>query len=96
MSYKYKISVCLCVKNEAKYIIDFIKHYLREGCDHFYIINNNSNDNIEEVIQTSEYAGVVSLITDNRDMNILTSNESANGHRRLLNDNLYYLLKRET
>jgi hypothetical protein len=96
MSYKYKLSVCLCVKNEATYIIDFIKHYLREGCDHFYIINNNSNDNIEEVIQTSEYAGVVSLITDNRDMNILTSNESANGHRRLLNDNLYYLLKRET
>ena len=96
MSYKYKISVCLCVKNEAKYIIDFIKHYLREGCDHFYIINNNSNDNIEEVIQSSEYADFVSLITDNRDMNILTSNESSNGHRRLLNDNLYHLLKRET
>jgi hypothetical protein len=96
MSYKYKISVCLCVKNEAKYIIDFIKHYLREGCDHFYIINNNSNDNIEEVIQSSEYADFVSLITDNRDMNILTSNESSNGHRRLLNDNLYDLLKRET
>jgi glycosyltransferase involved in cell wall biosynthesis len=96
MVYKYFVSVCLCVKNEAKYIEEFIKHYIDQGVDHFYIINNNSNDNIEEVIDKSGYKLNVTLITDNRDMNILKSDAGHLGHQQLINDNLYDIIKEET
>jgi glycosyltransferase involved in cell wall biosynthesis len=96
MVYKYFISVCLCVKNEAKYIKEFIKHYIDQGVDHFYIINNNSHDNIEEVIDLSGYKLNVTLITDNRDMNILKSDAGHLGHQQLIKDNLYDIIKEET
>jgi len=96
MSYKYTISVCLCIKNEAKYMAEFIEHYINQGVDHIYIINNNSDDNIVEVINNSIYSSRITLITDNRNMNILTSNSSAVGHKTLLDENLYELTKQET
>jgi antitoxin component HigA of HigAB toxin-antitoxin module len=96
MSYKYFLSVCLAIKNEAKYMEEFINHYISEGVDHFYIINNNSDDNIEEVINNSIHKDNVTLITDNRDMGILTSDAGYHGHHQLLNENLYELIKMET
>jgi glycosyltransferase involved in cell wall biosynthesis len=96
MEYKYFLSVCVCIRNEAKYIEEFIKHYIGQGVDHFYIINNNSDDNIEEVIEKSIYKLNVTLITDNREMNILKNESSANGHQKLLIENLYNLIKEET
>jgi len=96
MEYKYFLSVCVCIKNEAKYIEEFMKHYIGQGVDHFYIINNNSDDNIEEVIENSIYKLNVSLITDNREMNILKNDSSAQGHKQLLMDNLYNIIKQET
>ena len=96
MSYKYTISVCLCIKNEAKYMAEFIEHYINQGVDHIYIINNNSDDNIDEVINQSVYSSHITLITDNRNMNILTSNSSAFGHKTLLDETLYELAKQET
>lgn len=96
MEYKYFLSVCLSIKNEAKYIEEFIQHYIHQGVDHFYIINNNSDDNIEEVIKNSSYNSYVTLITDNRDMKILKADEGARGHQTLLNDNLLPLIKEET
>lgn len=96
MSYKYFLSVCLAIKNEAKYMEEFIQHYIDQGVDHFYIINNNSDDNIEEVINNSVYCSNVTLITDNRDMGILTNDNSPKGHHSLLKENLYELIKMET
>jgi len=96
MSYKYFLSVCLAIKNEAKYMEEFMNHYISEGVDHFYIINNNSDDNIEEVINNSVYKDNVTLITDNRDMGILTSDAGYHGHKQLLKENLYELIKMET
>jgi hypothetical protein len=75
---------------------EFIEHYINQGVDHIYIINNNSGDNIDEVITHSIYSSRITLITDNRNMNILTSNSSAFGHKTLLDENLYELAKQET
>ena len=50
-SYNYTLSIGVCIKNESSYIIDFIKHYIEQGVEHFYIVNNNSDDNIEELIE---------------------------------------------
>jgi glycosyltransferase involved in cell wall biosynthesis len=94
--YKYFVSVCLCIKNEAKYIEEFIKHYINQGVDHFYIINNNSDDNIEEVINNSHYKSIVTLTRDNRDMKILKSDEGMLGHQQLLKDHFYSVIKEET
>jgi hypothetical protein len=93
MNYKYFLSVCVCIKNEAKYIEDYIKHYIGQGVDHFYIINNNSDDNIEEVIENSIYKLNVTLITDNRDIDVYNED---NNMKRLIRYNLYNLIKEET
>ena len=96
MIYKYKLSVSVCIKNEAKYIKEFIKHYIKQGVDHFYIINNNSTDNIQETIDNLYYKNLITLINDNREMNILKNNSGSNGHKRLLDENLYEIIKKET
>ena len=96
MSYKYKLSVCLCIKNEAKNIIDFMKHYIKQGVDHFYIINNNSDDNLKEVIENSSYHFLVTLINDNRSLDINNAYSFTNGLIGVYNNNLYEILKTET
>lgn len=96
MDYKYFLSVCLCIKDEAKYMPDFIQHYLMQGVDHFYIVNNNSNDNIQELCNEPQYKNIVSLITDNRNMGILQNNSSAHGHKMLLDEHFYPIIIRET
>lgn len=96
MNYKYFLAVCVCIKNEKKYMDVFIKHYLLQGVDHIYIINNNSCDGIEDFIDNHIFRKSITLLNDNRDLEILQSNEGTNGHRKLMNDNLYYLIKQET
>ena len=64
MVYKYKLSVCLCIKNEAKHIIDFIEHYIIQGVEHFYIIDNNSDDNLKEILEKSYYNFLITLISN--------------------------------
>lgn len=96
MEYKYFLSVCVCIKNEKKYMDTFIKHYILQGVDHIYIVNNGSDDGIEEFVNKHIFKNMITLINDPRDLKILKSNEGAEGHRNLLNQNLYELIKRET
>jgi glycosyltransferase involved in cell wall biosynthesis len=96
MEYKYNLSVCLCIKNEAKYMPEFIDHYIKQGVEHFYIVSNNSTDNIKEVINCSAYANLITFIVDNRDMGILINNSSPIGHKELLDKHFYPLVIKET
>jgi hypothetical protein len=96
MEYKYYLSLCVCVKNEANHIEDFLRHYVNQGVEHFYIINNNSTDNIQDVIDNSIYKLFVTVITDNRSMIIFDAYSRTVGIPGLLNDNLYQLIKMET
>ena len=47
----YKISVLSMFKNEGMIIKDWIEHYLREGIEHFYLIDNGSTDDYYEKIK---------------------------------------------
>jgi hypothetical protein len=96
MVYKYKLSLCLCIKNESKYIIEFIEHYIKQGVEHFYIINNNSDDNLEEIMEKSSYNSLVTLIKDDRSIDINNAYSLTNGLMAVYNNNLYEIVKNET
>lgn len=96
MDYKYNLSVCLCIKNEGKYMPEFLDHYINQGVDHFYIVNNNSSDNIDEVINNPKYENLITFIIDNRDMKILMDDSGSYGHKTLLDENIYPLIIQES
>ncbi len=58
----YKLSVIAMFKNESWIIKEWIEHYLSEGVEHFYLIDNGSNDDYEDKIST--YNEYISLVKD--------------------------------
>ena len=61
-SYKYSVSLCGIFKNEAKFLDEWIQFHLVIGIEHFYLYNNNSDDNYEEVLKPYTEKGIVDLI----------------------------------
>lgn len=61
-SKKYKISICGIFKNEAPYLKEWIEYHEMIGIEHFYLYNNNSDDNYQEVLNTYIEKGLVTLI----------------------------------
>jgi hypothetical protein len=97
MVYKYKLSVCLCIKNEAKHIIDFIEHYIIQGVEHFYIIDNNSDDNLKEILEKSYYNFLITLISNDICIDINNAYSSTNGLVAVYNNDIIYeTIKKET
>ena len=66
----YSISVLAMFKNEYSTIKEWIEHYLAEGVEHFYLIDNGTNDNTYNII--SRYSHYITLIKDARRMEIGT------------------------
>lgn len=52
---KQFLSVCVIIKNEARYLAEWIVYHQLIGVDHFYVYDNNSED---------DPAGVVALFPD--------------------------------
>lgn len=59
---KYKVAICAIFKNEAQYLDEWINYHLIVGIDHFYMYNNNSEDDYLSVLQKYIDQGVVTLI----------------------------------
>lgn len=59
--YKYQYAVAAILKNEASYIQEWICYHLLMGFEHFYLYNNNSTDNIHEVLKPYIKKGIVTL-----------------------------------
>lgn len=55
-----KIAICAIIKNEARYLAEWLEYHRLIGIDRFYIYNNNSSDNIQEVC--SVFSDCVTLI----------------------------------
>ena len=49
--YKYFLSCCMLMKNEGKFLNEWLDHYINQGVTHFYLIDNSSTDNTLEIIK---------------------------------------------
>ena len=83
--YKYNLSVCAVFKNEARVLNEWIQHYLAEGVDHFYLINNNSSDHYLKVLDRYMKKGLITL----KNCNDEWSYADAQAHKHIFNRNVY-------
>ena len=58
----YNLSILSMFKNESMIIEEWINHYLKEGVDHFYLIDNGSTDDYIEKIR--KYEINITLVKD--------------------------------
>lgn len=56
------ISLVLIIRNEAKYIQEWIEYHKLIGVDHFYIYDNESTDDLHEILKKYIEEGIVSYI----------------------------------
>jgi len=47
----YFLSIGAIFKNESHALEQWLNHYIRQGVDHFYLVNNESTDNFMEIIE---------------------------------------------
>lgn len=59
---RYNVSICAIFKNEAPYLDEWLSFHMLVGVEHFYLYNNNSEDDYESVIKKYVDAGVVTVI----------------------------------
>ena len=59
---KYQVSICAIFKNEAKYLKEWIEFHRIIGVEHFYLYNNNSEDDYSKVLTAYIERGIVDLI----------------------------------
>lgn len=64
---KYEFAICCIFKNEAPFLKEWIEFHTMIGVEHFYMYNNNSEDNYEEVLKPYIDKGIVSLKLWNKD-----------------------------
>ena len=57
--YMYYLSVLCIFKNETMNLKTWINHYLWQGVDHFYMIDNGSDDNPLEILQDYINKGII-------------------------------------
>lgn len=82
-----KLSILAMFKNEAPIIEEWIEHYIREGVEHFYLIDNGSSDNYESKI--NKYKTKITLVKDPRRFEKQTQS-------RLYNEHFLKIVKKET
>lgn len=58
---KYTISICSIFKNESAYLKEWLEYNLLIGIDHFYLYNNNSEDDYQSVLKPYIEQGIVTL-----------------------------------
>ena len=57
---KHKLAIMCQIKNVSKYIHTWLKHHIWQGVEHFYLIDDDSNDDIKEKLQEYIDLGIVS------------------------------------
>lgn len=58
---KYYLSVCCIVKNEAPYIEEFLEFHIKQGVEHFFMYEHESNDDTYLILKRYEALGLVTL-----------------------------------
>ena len=93
MEHKYKLSLCVLIRNEAEYINDFLEHYVKQGVEHFYIVNNKSSDNTNDIICNSKHYNMITLIQDNNEYDLYNDPPIM---KDIYNKHFYDIIKKET
>lgn len=62
ISKKYNVAICAIFKNEGPYLKEWLEFNHIVGVDHFYLYNNNSEDDYQIVLQPYIDNGLVTLI----------------------------------
>ena len=57
--FKYELAFVIIIKNGAPYMREWIDYHRLAGVDHFYFYDNDSTDNLKEVLQPYIAVGVV-------------------------------------
>lgn len=60
--YKYNVSLCMIFQDDAPYLKEWIEFHRLAGVDHFYLYNNLSHDNYQEILQPYIDQKIVDLI----------------------------------
>lgn len=60
--YKYNICICAIFKNESIFLKEWINFHILIGVDHFYLYNNNSDDDYKEILKPFIDNNIVTLI----------------------------------
>ena len=55
----YNLAVVAILKNEGHYLKEWLDYHLLAGVDHFYLYDNDSSDNYDEIIAPYVKAGLV-------------------------------------
>jgi Glycosyl transferase family 2 len=55
---KSHIAICLIVKNEAPYLLEWIAYHRVIGVDRFLIYNNDSTDETSSILEHLDRAGI--------------------------------------
>ena len=66
-SKKYNVAICAIFKNEAKYLNEWIAFHELVGVDHFYLYNNNSEDDYGIILKNYVDAGAVTVVEWKKD-----------------------------
>lgn len=62
VNFKYQLSFVLIIKNAACYMDEWINYHKLVGVDHFYIYDNESTDNLREVLKPYIESGLVDYV----------------------------------
>ena len=60
-AYQYELSICAIFQNEARFMKEWIDYHRHVGVEHFWLYNNNSNDEYAEVLYPYIIEGCVEL-----------------------------------
>lgn len=60
---QYNLSVCAIVKDEGKYILEWLEYHIMAGVEHFYLYDNESVDGLYEIIKDFIDKNIVTYIS---------------------------------
>jgi hypothetical protein len=58
------VALCCRIRDEARFLAEFIEYYLAAGIDHFFFYEKLSQDNFEEVLQPYVNRGLATVSAD--------------------------------
>ena len=82
--FPYDLAVAAILKNEGRYLKEWLDYHLLAGVDHFYLYDNDSTDNYKEIIAPYVEAGLVtSKFFPGKKMQLEAYDEAVNNYRFL-------------